>query len=222
MYLLNPMKQRVLLKKYSFDIFKAEEIFDHLLEGKILKLPDSTNSCSIFRDRILDLIKRGKLKFPERKMGIDEDPFPAVQEVSINMHDMPIEVLIRERERAKEEDHAKRLEAMAKRSLSMQAPDENFAKNLCVGCGKNYVEICKKRSEIAKDKQVLSDHGSHEIDYPYGFPSQPIMSVGRGQFRGLVYQTSMVPRPMVTRYPPRFTSNARGSYQRTFYIGPHF
>ena len=62
----------------------------------------STNSCSIFQDRIQDLIKKGKLKFPERQMGIDEDPFPALQEVSINTHDISIEALIRERERAKE------------------------------------------------------------------------------------------------------------------------
>ena len=48
------------------------------------------------------------------------------------------------------------------------------------------------------------------------------MSVGRGQFRGPVYQTSMVPGPMVTRYSPRFTSNARGGYQMNFYIGSPF
>ena len=28
-------------KKYSSDVYKADEIFDHLLEGKVLKFPDN-------------------------------------------------------------------------------------------------------------------------------------------------------------------------------------
>ena len=28
-------------KRYSFDVYKCDEIFDHLLEGKVLKLLDN-------------------------------------------------------------------------------------------------------------------------------------------------------------------------------------
>ena len=34
-------------KKYSFDIYKADEIFDHLLEGKKIKLLDDVKLPSI-------------------------------------------------------------------------------------------------------------------------------------------------------------------------------
>ena len=95
-------KAKGFLKKNSFDIYKANEIFNHLLEGKVLKLLDgvdlpsieelkgkkyykwhnswthSTNQCAIFWDKIEDLIKRGKLRFLDKPMGVDEDPFPAV------------------------------------------------------------------------------------------------------------------------------------------------
>ena len=173
-------KAKGYFKKYSFDIYRADEFFNHLLEGKIIKLPDdvklpyleelkgkkyckwhnswthSTNNCSIFRDRIQDLIRKGKLKFPEKQMGIDEDPFPAVQEVSINMNEVSIEALIEERKKAQQEDHAKRLEAMAKRSLTIQAPDENFAKNLYAGCRK---KVCQNMQERIRSCQRQTSIG---------------------------------------------------------------
>ena len=83
------------------------------------------------------------------------------------------------------------------------------------------MEICKKISKIVKGKQALVDYGNYEMNYPYGPPPKPIMNVGRGQFRGPVHHTSMVPGPMAARYQPRFMPNFRGGYQRSFYTGSH-
>ena len=49
---------------------------------------------------IQDLIKREKLKFPEKSMGVDKDPFPTVQDVSINMNSVAVKALIAGREKA--------------------------------------------------------------------------------------------------------------------------
>ena len=37
-------------KKYSFDIYKTDEIFYHLLEGKVLKLHDGLVNLSSLED----------------------------------------------------------------------------------------------------------------------------------------------------------------------------
>ncbi|KAM1944154.1 hypothetical protein ACFX15_012400 [Malus domestica] len=86
-------------KVYTFDITKAEAIFDQLLSAKIIKLrpghnipkveelkgrtyckyhnstKHATNNCVIFRDDIQRWIDKGKLKFPEKRMTVDTDPF---------------------------------------------------------------------------------------------------------------------------------------------------
>lgn len=87
-------------KDYSFDITKAEKIFDHLLKDGQLKLPKghvipsadekkgrkfckwhhsgshTTNNCVVFRNKLQKAISDGRFKFPERgKMKVDEDPF---------------------------------------------------------------------------------------------------------------------------------------------------
>ena len=75
-------------------------IFDQLLLAKIIKLQSrhnipkaeelkgktyckyhdsnkhTINNCVVFRDAIQSWIDNGKLKFPEKKMGVDTDPFP--------------------------------------------------------------------------------------------------------------------------------------------------
>ena len=95
-------------KVYTFDITKADAIFDQLLLAKIIKLRpghnipkaeelkgktyckyhDSnkhmTNNCVVFRDAIQSWIDNGKLKFPEKKMGVNTDPFLTA---TINMVD---------------------------------------------------------------------------------------------------------------------------------------
>ncbi|XP_058217449.1 uncharacterized protein LOC131328528 [Rhododendron vialii] len=77
-------------KAYTFDISKAEAIFDQLLANKLLKLPfghkistldelkgkeyckyhnswsHSTNNCFVFRNDIQDKIDREEFKFPEK------------------------------------------------------------------------------------------------------------------------------------------------------------
>ncbi|KAM2372834.1 hypothetical protein ACFX1X_047518 [Malus domestica] len=87
-------------KVYTFDIIKAEAIFDQLLSAKIIKLrpghniptidelkektyckyhsstKHATNNCVVFRDDIQSWIDKGKLKFPEKHMTVDTDPFP--------------------------------------------------------------------------------------------------------------------------------------------------
>ena len=101
-------KNKEINKVYSFDISKADEIFDHLLKKKFIKLPSdvklpsaeerrgktyckwhdawshSTKNCNVFRDRIQDQVKKGKLKFPEKPMGMDTDPFPKIGEATTN------------------------------------------------------------------------------------------------------------------------------------------
>ncbi|KAH7854829.1 hypothetical protein Vadar_018178 [Vaccinium darrowii] len=91
-------------RAYTFDIMKAEEIFDQLMADKLLrfsvghKIPSpaeikgkeyckyhnswnhTTVNCIIFRNAIQDRIDKGDFKFPEavkKGMAVDEDPFPA-------------------------------------------------------------------------------------------------------------------------------------------------
>ncbi|KAI8550834.1 hypothetical protein RHMOL_Rhmol06G0138500 [Rhododendron molle] len=106
-------------RAYTFDIGRAEAIFDQLLTDKLLKLPfghkiptveelkgkecckyhnswsHSTNNCIVFRNDIQDKIERGEFKFPEKDMqpmGVDGNPFPSglsTNMVSVNMSGMP-------------------------------------------------------------------------------------------------------------------------------------
>ncbi|KAH7837372.1 hypothetical protein Vadar_013101 [Vaccinium darrowii] len=91
-------------RAYTFDITKAEDIFDQLMADKLLrfsvghKIPSpaeikgkeyckyhnswnhTTVNCIIFRNAIQDRIDKGDFKFPEvekKGMAVDEDPFPA-------------------------------------------------------------------------------------------------------------------------------------------------
>ncbi|KAH7848851.1 hypothetical protein Vadar_009207 [Vaccinium darrowii] len=91
-------------RAYTFDITKAEEIFDQLMADKLLrfsvghKIPSpveikgkeyckyhnswnhTTVNCIIFRNAIQDRIDKGDFKFPKaakKGMAVDEDPFPA-------------------------------------------------------------------------------------------------------------------------------------------------
>ncbi|KAM2867361.1 hypothetical protein COP2_023288 [Malus domestica] len=88
-------------KVYTFDITKAEAIFDQLLLAKNIKLQPghnipkaeklkgktyckyhnstkhATNNCVVFRDDIQSWIDKGKLKFPEKRMTVDADSFPS-------------------------------------------------------------------------------------------------------------------------------------------------
>ncbi|KAM2769632.1 hypothetical protein PS2_012353 [Malus domestica] len=87
-------------KVYTFDITKADAIFDQLLSAKIIKLrprhnipkaeelkgkiyckyhnssKHTTNNCVVFRDNVQSWIDNGKLRFPKKKMNVDTDPFP--------------------------------------------------------------------------------------------------------------------------------------------------
>ncbi|KAM2350183.1 hypothetical protein ACFX1X_013612 [Malus domestica] len=95
-------------KVYTFDITKADAIFDQLLSVKIIKLrpghnipkaeelkgkiyckyhnssKHTTNNCVVFRDNVQSWIDNGKLRFPEKKMSVDTDPFPTT---TVNMVD---------------------------------------------------------------------------------------------------------------------------------------
>ncbi|KAM1850919.1 hypothetical protein ACFX13_015040 [Malus domestica] len=95
-------------KVYTFDITKADAIFYQLLSARIIKLrpghnipkaeelkgkiyckyhnssKHTTNNYVVFRDNIQSWIDNGKLKFPEKKMSIDTDPFPTT---TVNMVD---------------------------------------------------------------------------------------------------------------------------------------
>ncbi|KAM2537585.1 hypothetical protein TB2_023119 [Malus domestica] len=95
-------------KVYTFDITKADAIFDQLLSARIIKLrpghnipkaeelkgkvyckyhnssKHTTNNCVVFRDNVQSWIDNGKLKFPEKRMSVDTDPFPTA---TVNMVD---------------------------------------------------------------------------------------------------------------------------------------
>ncbi|KAM1047423.1 hypothetical protein ACFX2C_026781 [Malus domestica] len=95
-------------KVYTFDITKADAIFDQLLSARIIKLrpghnipkaeelkgnvyckyhnssQHTTNNCVVFRDNVQSWIDNGKLKFPEKRMSVDTDPFPTA---TVNMVD---------------------------------------------------------------------------------------------------------------------------------------
>jgi hypothetical protein len=93
------------LKAYSFDVEKADEIFDILYKANKLKIigrhrfpskeelkgrdyykwhstyTHATKSCVTFRNMVQDKIDRNVLKFPEipqENMAVDADPFPFV------------------------------------------------------------------------------------------------------------------------------------------------
>jgi hypothetical protein len=93
------------LKAYSFDVEKADEIFDILYEANQLKIigrhrfpskeelkgrdyckwhstyTHATKSCVTFRNVVHDKIDRNVLKFPkipQENMAVDADPFPFV------------------------------------------------------------------------------------------------------------------------------------------------
>ena len=40
-YICRVLQTKGSFKKYSFDVYKANEIFDHLLEGKVFKFPNN-------------------------------------------------------------------------------------------------------------------------------------------------------------------------------------
>ncbi|KAM2131052.1 hypothetical protein ACFX1Q_012620 [Malus domestica] len=97
-------------KVYTFDITKADAIFDQLLSTKIIKLlpghttpkadelkgkiyckyhnssKHTTNNWVVFRDNIQSWIDNGKLKFPEKKMSVDTDPFPTATVNMVDVH----------------------------------------------------------------------------------------------------------------------------------------
>ncbi|CAL8116151.1 unnamed protein product [Prunus armeniaca] len=95
-----PYKQK--RKSYSFDLSKAENIFDELLRGEAIKLDEkhifpkpeelknkmfckwhnsfshAINNCVHFRDVIQDLIVEGKILVDKpTTMRVDNEPFPA-------------------------------------------------------------------------------------------------------------------------------------------------
>ncbi|KAM2200937.1 hypothetical protein ACFX1R_000824 [Malus domestica] len=97
-------------KVYTFDITKADAIFDQLLLSKIIKLQlrhkipkveelkgktyykyhnstrHTTNNCVVFRDDIQSWIDKGKLKFPEKQMGVEVGPFPSATVGMVDAH----------------------------------------------------------------------------------------------------------------------------------------
>ncbi|XP_059658949.1 uncharacterized protein LOC132305302 [Cornus florida] len=96
-------------RSYSFDISKAEKIFDLLMADKQLiftagykmssaseiaekeyckfhnSWKHSTNNCVIFRNIVQKAIEDGRLKFPKKSevIGVDGNPFPKVVTTSV-------------------------------------------------------------------------------------------------------------------------------------------
>ncbi|KAM1764053.1 hypothetical protein ACFX11_003336 [Malus domestica] len=87
-------------KVYTFDITKADAIFDQLLSARIIKHRPGHNipkaeelkgkiyckyhNSSKHPTNVQSWIDNGKLRFPEKKMSVDTDPFPTA---TVNMVD---------------------------------------------------------------------------------------------------------------------------------------
>ncbi|CAL1390186.1 unnamed protein product [Linum trigynum] len=105
-----PNRAPIQPRKYSFDVSKADLIFDQLYKdgqvkltgGHVFPSPEklkgkkyckwhnsmshATDSCVVFRNVLQDAIEKGRIKFPEAKkdaMLVDTDPFPKV--LGVNM-----------------------------------------------------------------------------------------------------------------------------------------
>ena len=107
------------MRNYTFDVTKAEIIFDQLMFDRMVTLPaghkiptkdemkgkeyckyhnswgHNTNSCIVFRNDVQDRLDRGDFKFKQEEkkpMGVDKNPFPnsvPCNMVSLNMHGAP-------------------------------------------------------------------------------------------------------------------------------------
>ncbi|XP_075473940.1 uncharacterized protein LOC142504997 [Primulina tabacum] len=97
--------------QYTFDVSKTEEVFDFLVKEKFITFPPdhmmppkeelkgreyckyhnsynhATKSCCAFKNILQDRINKGILKFPDKQesMAVDEDPFPPVASVNMNV-----------------------------------------------------------------------------------------------------------------------------------------
>lgn len=103
-------KRHPAIRTYTFDLTKANPIFDQLLTENLVKLPidhaipkakeiknkfyfkfhnlwkHATNNCVVYLDVLQDLIEKGKLKFPESDKAnqlVDTDPF-SINMVNVN------------------------------------------------------------------------------------------------------------------------------------------
>jgi hypothetical protein len=99
------VKQKGPVKGFDFDVSKVEQIFDLLLKGKQLKLPEgykpptaqelkgrsyckwhdsfthNTSDCKELRRQIQSAIEQGRLILGQTAMKVDTQPFPSVNMV---------------------------------------------------------------------------------------------------------------------------------------------
>ncbi|KZV51422.1 hypothetical protein F511_39681 [Dorcoceras hygrometricum] len=97
--------------QYTFDVSKSDEIFDDLMKEKFITFPPdhkapsreetkgrdyckyhdsynhTTKSCCAFKNMLQERINKGVLKFLEKQnsMAVDEDPFPPVASINMNI-----------------------------------------------------------------------------------------------------------------------------------------
>ncbi|GKV36311.1 hypothetical protein SLEP1_g44457 [Rubroshorea leprosula] len=79
-------------RQYTFDVIKANEIFDYLKKLRHIKLPQGHRLPTVAEIASKDYYKidKGLLRFPEKPkeaMGVDENPFPNV-DVGVNVDDI--------------------------------------------------------------------------------------------------------------------------------------
>jgi hypothetical protein len=112
-------------EKYSFDVNKADQIFDFLLREKQIQLSlnhnvssadelknkkyckwhnlnsHSTNECKVFNQQIQSAIEQGRIQLEESKkpMKIDQHPFPAANVNMVELGGGKTKVLMSERAR---------------------------------------------------------------------------------------------------------------------------
>ncbi|GKV01604.1 hypothetical protein SLEP1_g14149 [Rubroshorea leprosula] len=101
-------------RQYTFDVTKANEIFDYLKKSRHIKLPQGHRLPT-------DKIDKGLLRFPEKPkeaIGVDENPFPNV-DVGVNVAD------IRSISRRTGQHHAARIYASGSRMKEARHTDHS-------------------------------------------------------------------------------------------------
>ena len=172
-------------RSFSFDITKADQIFDLLLADKVIKLPDGhkiphaedikkrqyckwhhswshdTVNCIQFRNALQALIKKGTLKFPEKGnevRGVDSNPFPSA---GVNMTMANISKLAQPKTKIdldlSTEKNNKRLE----RPENEKDEESHKGKQLCIRCKHEVEAETQERTDVKGKAKLESSPESY-------------------------------------------------------------
>ncbi|XP_068344173.1 uncharacterized protein [Pyrus communis] len=180
-------------KVYTFDITKADAIFDQLLLARIIKLwpghnipkaeelkgktyckyynssKHTTHNCVVFRDAIQSWIDKGKLKFPEKQMAIDVNPFPLM---TIGMVDV---YLPKNKGKGKAEfvpsqkRHRQQIDCMAQRQKAQANSTTRWQPKEAAGSGDDQptptimAELLQEKKAVGRDFETIIKESEKRI-----------------------------------------------------------